>query len=719
MPKRRATSKKAPTAPADESSPVYWKDTGNAAYAGNDFSAAVAAYGRGIALLPPAAQPLAGDALANARALHSNRSMALIAATGDGDGGEAAAASLALALQDAERCVALGADWLKGHYRLGCARLALGKNVPCGGDAPTREALLGAAQEALRAGLRLAPDDASLQGALVEAARHRRALTAELSAAERAGAAGAGAAAAAAAGDRFSDLEAWMELSQRGDAGGAASNREAAVARAEQEEDEEGKSSGGGGGGGGGPSASSPSAFPKLYMEGYSEQHRGVHALVNIADGEEILAVPKRFLLTVEMGKAHPVGQAMLAAGVSLVAVRHSYLAVFVLMDRLDPASFFQPFYRVLPGEGSADLVLPNMPVFWGEEELAWLEGSFLARQIADRKVNIGRDYAAICACSDDFAARVSPSEFKWARMLVASRNFGVSIDGVKTDALVPYADMLNHLRPRETTWQYEPERELFTIRAAAPLAMGAQIYDSYGKKCNSRFLLNYGFSVEQNTDPDGTNPNEVRLVFELTPENGGGCSGGGGNADVAAALHAMKLRKLDGSAERRAYRLPTTHDFDKTRAAFSFLRFVHADTLEQLAARIPPSISGTDAELGRDPVPPLSCANEAAVLSSLAEAALAQLELYPTSLQEDYARLEDEVALPPFSNARNAAVHVRGEKEVMHFYLDLAAFCVPLLHGTWEEAKPQLVDIVGPGQGEQYIRNVVARLLRGKMAAC
>jgi hypothetical protein len=27
---------------------------------------------------------------------------------------------------------------------------------------------------------------------------------------------------------------------------------------------------------------------------------------------------------------------------------------------------------------------------------------------------------------------------------------------------------------------------------------------DSYGKKCNSRFLLNYGFSVEDNTDPDG-----------------------------------------------------------------------------------------------------------------------------------------------------------------------------------------------------------------------
>ncbi len=30
--------------------------------------------------------------------------------------------------------------------------------------------------------------------------------------------------------------------------------------------------------------------------------------------------------------------------------------------------------------------------------------------------------------------------QFKWARMIVASRNFGVNINGVETDALVPYA---------------------------------------------------------------------------------------------------------------------------------------------------------------------------------------------------------------------------------------------------------------------------------------
>ena len=44
-------------------------------------------------------------------------------------------------------------------------------------------------------------------------------------------------------------------------------------------------------------------------------------------------------------------------------------------------------------------------------------------------------------------------------------------------------------------------------------------MFDSYGKKCNSRFLLNYGFAVDHNADDDvGQNHNEVRLLIALLP---------------------------------------------------------------------------------------------------------------------------------------------------------------------------------------------------------
>ena len=51
-----------------------------------------------------------------------------------------------------------------------------------------------------------------------------------------------------------------------------------------------------------------------------------------------------------------------------------------------------------------------------------------------------------------------------WLGNWACSRNFGLQIDGHRTSALVPYADMLNHYRPRETKWTFDDEREAFTI---------------------------------------------------------------------------------------------------------------------------------------------------------------------------------------------------------------------------------------------------------------
>lgn len=122
--------------------------------------------------------------------------------------------------------------------------------------------------------------------------------------------------------------------------------------------------------------------------------------------------------------------------------------------------------------------------------------------------------------------------------MCVCSRNFGISVDGVRTSAMVPYADMLNHYRPRETKWAFDQRLRAFTITTLQSIECGAQVverltfpllegsclycigplqvYDSYGQKCNHRFLLNYGFSIENNREEDGFCPNEVPFMFEL-----------------------------------------------------------------------------------------------------------------------------------------------------------------------------------------------------------
>lgn len=56
---------------------------------------------------------------------------------------------------------------------------------------------------------------------------------------------------------------------------------------------------------------------------------------------------------------------------------------------------------------------------------------------------------------------------------------------------------MINHQNPKDSTWQYSDEEKGFLVNSVIDRPAGIEIFDSYGIKCNSRFLLNYGF-VEQ-----------------------------------------------------------------------------------------------------------------------------------------------------------------------------------------------------------------------------
>lgn len=139
----------------------------------------------------------------------------------------------------------------------------------------------------------------------------------------------------------------------------------------------------------------------------------------------------------------------------------------------------------------------PSFPVFYKEEELAELEGSSFLYMIKERVTDLRKDYETVRTTDPLFD--VPFMDFCWARTTVCSRIFGLVIDGVKTDAMVPFADMLNHRVPKHTSWNYSQQLEGFIIESVQDIEKGEEVFDSYGKKCNSRFLLNYGFVMEDN----------------------------------------------------------------------------------------------------------------------------------------------------------------------------------------------------------------------------
>jgi histone-lysine N-methyltransferase SETD3 len=140
--------------------------------------------------------------------------------------------------------------------------------------------------------------------------------------------------------------------------------------------------------------------------------------------------------------------------------------------------------------------------------------------------------------------------------MMVASRIFGIEVEGVKTDGFVPYADMLNHKRPRQTSWSYTDDRQGFIIEALEDIKRGEQVYDSYGKKCNTRFLLNYGFI---NLDNDA---NEYPFNIKMADDD----------------KFATQKNELLNQTVHRTFRVQVNFEESIMSRFISFLRFVEFD---------------------------------------------------------------------------------------------------------------------------------------------
>eukprot|EP00529_Nitzschia_sp_RCC80_P010994 CAMPEP_0113458566 /NCGR_PEP_ID=MMETSP0014_2-20120614/9989_1 /TAXON_ID=2857 /ORGANISM="Nitzschia sp." /LENGTH=620 /DNA_ID=CAMNT_0000350095 /DNA_START=253 /DNA_END=2113 /DNA_ORIENTATION=+ /assembly_acc=CAM_ASM_000159 len=432
---------------------------------------------------------------------------------------------------------------------------------------------------------------------------------------------------------------------------------------------------------------------------------RGVHARTHIPVNTVCVSVPRCCLITVEMGQETPIGQAILRSDLDLDAPKHIFLMVYLLWDRKVNGhnSFFHPYYEILPA------TLSNMPIFWTPEELDNLRGSYLIQQIQDRNDAIAEDYYSICQIAPSVAKICTLEEFKWARMCVCSRNFGLQIDGHRTSALVPHADMLNHYRPRETKWTFDEERQAFTITTLQSIPAGAQVYDSYGQKCNHRFLLNYGFAVEDNRELDGFCPNEVSLELTLSQDD---------------HLYAQKLefwmrgeqhhhhhhnhQKANSTTKR--VRVCVSNN-ENTRLLFSLLRTMNC-SLEELRAITAPvtsdirsmfmppahhssSISSSSSATGyyrscRDIRHPLSLRNERMAMLNLLQIISEALGKYPTTLSQDKADLLDERMLPPFSNERHAKIQVRGEKEVLHHFARWARTALDVMEVIENELKDE-----------------------------
>lgn len=405
--------------------------------------------------------------------------------------------------------------------------------------------------------------------------------------------------------------------------------------------------------------------FDKTKMRYYSADYRGVHASKRVKKNEILVMIPKNLIITLEMAKAAPIGAKMEKANLRLLSPKHSFLSSYVLQEFHNPESKWEPYLDMLPKSTK------NFPIFFTEEERSWLIGSPFLAQVEEKIKDVARDYKTIVDAVPEFS-KYTEEEFGHARMLVSSRIFGITVDGKKTDSMVPLSDMLNHRCPQQTSWEYKEEYKAFIIDVKESIPRGDEIYDSYGQKCNSRFFMNYGFILEGNTD------NEVPMKIWL---------------DEMDPLYTAKMKIIEYS-NPKTIRIAENLNKRNTSDFFSYLRFAEFEGDPMVLYKFEFQKSNDDKNdednfyksyRGTN-FPPLSVDNEIKVLNKTIFMAKDMLGKYKTTYEEDLKIIETQKDLS--FNHSNCVLMRAGEKKILLKLIDLCNLGLELIKMPLKQAK-------------------------------
>ena len=429
--------------------------------------------------------------------------------------------------------------------------------------------------------------------------------------------------------------------------------------------------------------------FPKLEIQFFSDNYRGVIAKSPIKKDEIILSIPKECLISLELvleteyGKK--IGEIMFN---ELTSPKHCLLSSFILFEKNNPKWKF--YFDLLPKDFS------NFPIFYTDDELKYLKGSPFLNQILDKKSDMKKDYLKLCEYIPLFN-QFTFDEFMEARMIISSRIFGISINNNKTDVLVPYADLLNHKRPRQTQWYYDDKINSFVIQATEDILLGKEIFDSYGKKTNGRFLLNYGFAVENNDSAEYV----LNIIF-----------------NDCYPLYDIKKQYLKNEKKIKIFYLNINLYESQIIELLSFLRFCMFDgdindLLKLTHCNDKNYIYTYDNNIfGFGYIPPVNIEIEINVLKKLKILLIQALNQYPTTIEQDKKIYKEDKNIS--FNYKNCLLLTISEKNVIDYYIYFCEFCLDLLKvKNRKELIDKLSTNINDFQFEFYLQEALLKLIK------
>ena len=155
-----------------------------------------------------------------------------------------------------------------------------------------------------------------------------------------------------------------------------------------------------------------------------------------------------------------------------------------------------------------------------------------MKKTTTDENVNDNNDKKSNGTITTNMTASF-PSFEKFSDMLAAVTSRAFQIDDSDDDvALVPILDLGNHTRGKTTTkfgrknvsYRYHKTEEFMLVKSTIDIDADECIRLTYGAKSNDQLLLNYGFCIPRNIEPDGSSNDVLKfLIFSDRTNSPGG----------------------------------------------------------------------------------------------------------------------------------------------------------------------------------------------------
>ncbi len=413
----------------------------------------------------------------------------------------------------------------------------------------------------------------------------------------------------------------------------------------------------------------------KLSVLFINENMRGIIATDNIKKNDILIKIPKDFLITSEEAENNNKDLFTEEIKKELSSPSHCILSYFLLKEiEKGEKSKWHYYFKFLPKS------YLNFPIFYTEKELIILEGTKFKKLINEKKEEIKKDYEILCQKIELFS-QYSYDQFCKIRCIISSRLFGLIIKGKKNNIIAPFADLLNHKRSRDTKWFFSENENYFGIIALKNINKGIQVYDSYGRKSNVRYLLNYGFTIENNEDDD------IQIQISL---------------DSNCINYQQKINLVSVFPTRIFYLSKNIEDI-QTFQFFSFVRLLIYDgNVENVNFNFP-----------------ISFQNEIQVLKKIIEIMNLELMNYNKSLNEDLLYLKENKSKISF-NEYNCYIIRISEKDILNYYINMCEKCINLFEKPINEIEEIVKNLITNNYNnlleyEFYIKEVLRNCIKKK----